>query len=80
MNRTYKLPAVVVREHRALLDGWDFVRKPAMNLVDALPEAGFREGDVLEAIGRGGGLVIRSRAASTANRMRRYAQTLETKP
>jgi len=73
----FKLPAEFMAQHKAVLEAWDWARRPEMPLSAAVPDAGFADTDVLEAIGRGRDTIIRSKSPATMLRLRAYARTLE---
>ena len=76
MAPRFKLPAQVLAAHQAALEAWDWQRRPEMPLAVLMPEAGFAEGDVLEAVGRGNHTVVRSKSPGAARRMRAYAERM----
>jgi len=73
----FKIPSVFLAEHKAVLEAWDWTRQPEMGLSTVFPEAGFRDTDVLEAVGRGSTTVVRSRWPATMLRLRAIAAKLE---
>jgi len=71
-----KLPEQFIAQHKAALEAWDWARRPEMSLAINFPEAGFETSDVLEAVGRGAALIVRSKHPGTMKRMRAYAEAL----